>query len=199
MTTMKTLLMAAALTAGVVSTANASTITLRTDSSWLATNVAPAPGWNTNPFFNTAGWISAVSHCNDPVGGECIWYDGQFTATADAWMRRSFTISGPFTSGLLVGGIDDDADIYLNGTLIFSDHNGFSQAYGPIDVTPYLVQGLNFFAVHAIDNIPVWGQNHGFLASLDIQTPTADAVPEPSSLVLFTVGLAGLAFLRSRR
>jgi hypothetical protein len=58
---------------------------------------------------------------------------------------------------------------------------------------------LNFFAVHAFDNIPVWGQNHGFLASLDVQTPTANAVPEPSSIVLLTVGLAGWAVLRSRR
>jgi len=199
MAKIKVLLMAAALAAGVVSTANASTITIRTDTSWLATNVAPAPGWNTNPFFNTAGWVNAVAHCSDPIYGDCIWYDGQFSATAFAWLFHTFTISSPITSAILYGGIDDDADVWLNGTLIYSDHNGFAQAFGPLDVTPYLVQGLNFFAVSVIDNVPVWGQNHGYTTALTVQTADPAAVPEPSSFLLLAPGLVTLEFLRRRR
>jgi hypothetical protein len=189
-------LLAAALAVGVVSTANAATITFRTDATWLATDLEPAAGWNTDPFFNTAGWTDAVVHCSDPVYGDCIWYDGQFSATASVWLRGRFTISSPITSAFLIGGIDDDGDIYVNGTLVYSDNNGFAQAFGPIDVTAYLVQGVNFIAVSATDNVPVFGQNHTYLSSLEVQTAE---VPEPSSLLLLGSGVAALAFRRRRR
>jgi hypothetical protein len=183
----KVALVAAALAVGVVSSANASPLTIITDASWLATSVAPAAGWNTDPLFNTAGWTNAEDHCVDAVYGDCIWYDGQFSATGSVWLRKTFTISDPILSASLIGGVDDDADIYLNGFLVYSDHNGFAQAFGPLDVTAHLVQGANFLAVSASDNIPVYGQNHGFLTSLQIESPTA--VPEPASMLLLGSGL----------
>lgn len=196
----KVVLLAVALAVGVVSTANASPLTINTNASWLATNVAPAAGWNTNLLFNTVGWTNAVvviPDCHGPGLGDCIWYDGQFSATGFVWLRQTFTISSPVVSAFLIGGIDDDGDIYVNGTLVYSDHNGFAQNYGPIDITAYLVQGANFIAVNASDNIPQFGQNHAFLASLQIETQTP--VPEPASLLLVAPGLATLVFLRRRR
>src|SRR5262245_41874700 len=78
--------------------------TVVTDSSWLATNTAPAATWNTDPSFDTTGWINAsvnVPACAN--GADCIWYDGQFSATQFAWLRKTFTISSPVSSAVLVG------------------------------------------------------------------------------------------------
>jgi hypothetical protein len=193
--------MAAALTVGVVTTANAATITINTDTSWLATNIAPPAGWETNPLFNTAGWTSAVVSTVTPApcfqGADCIWFDDQTSATRFAWLRRTFSLSSPILTAFLVGGVDDDADIFVNGNLVYSVHDGFAGSFGPINVAPFLINGVNLIAVAASDNF-AFGQNHLFVAQLEIETPTE--VPEPSALVLFGSGLAALASsLRRKR
>lgn len=200
----KVILLAFALTAGVASTATASPLIINTDSSWLATNAAPAAGWNTNPAFDTTGWINAFVFDTQPdpcafTGASCIWYDGQFSATQFVWLRKTFTISDPISAATLLGGLDDDGDIYVNGTLVYADHNGFAEGAlsNPLDLTAFLVQGVNLIAVFASDNFAQFGHNHTFVASLQIETATA--VPEPASLLLLTSGLAGLAVLRRRK
>ena len=196
----KVMLLAFALAVGAASTANAVSLTINTDSSWLATNALPAATWNTDPSFNTTGWINAsvnIPACGN--GADCIWYDGQFSATRFVWLRKTFTISNPVTTAFLVGGIDDDCDIYVNGTLVFSDHNGTSQAFGPINVAPYLVQGVNLIAVAAEDNIPVFGQNHDFVASLQVQINVPVPTLSPWMLALLTLALASIAVLFIRR
>ena len=195
-------LMAAALAVAMVSTASASTITINTDTSWLTTNVAPAPGWNTNLLFNTAGWTNAFVSTVTPApcfnGADCIWYDDQPSATQFAWLRKTFTISDPFLTAFLDGGVDDDGDIYVNGFLVYSVHDGFAGnfAASPLDVAAFLVQGVNLIAVAAQDNFAN-GHNHLLAAQLKIETP--NAVPEPASLMLFATGLGALAVLRRRR
>jgi MYXO-CTERM domain-containing protein len=199
---MGVLLMAAALAVGVVSKANAATITINTDTSWLATNVAPPVGWNTNPLFNTAGWTNAFVSTVTPApcfnGADCIWFDDQNSATQFAWLRQTFTISGPILTAFLDGGVDDDADIFINGFLVYSVHDGLAGNFGPspLNVAPFLVQGTNLIAVSASDNFG-FGHNHLFVAQLEIDTPTE--VPEPFTFALLAPGLAALAGLRRRR
>lgn len=180
---------------GATSTATASTITITTDSSWLATNAAPSSGWNTNSVFDTTGWIGATEintiACIASTGAGCIWYDGQFSATQNVWLRRTFTISDPVSTAFLNGGVDDDASIWVNGSLVYSDTNGSAQNYGPIDIAAYLNQGINLVAVAAFDNFQDYGQNHAFAAKLAIVTRTA--VSEPSSLLLLSLGLVAAA------
>src|SRR5262245_44854367 len=144
---------------------------INTDATWLATNAAPAATWNTDPSFDTTGWINAS--VNIPLcfsTADCIWYDGQFSATRFAWLRKTLTISSPVSTAVLQGGIDDDCDIYVNDNLVFSDHDGVSGGWGPIDVTSNVVQGVNLIAVAAEDNIPVFGPNHDFVATLTLTT-----------------------------
>ena len=102
-------------------------------------------------------------------------------------------------TAFLDGGVDDDADVYINGFQVVNDHNGFAHGtfeLTPIDVAAFLVQGVNLIAVAAEDNIPVWGPNHTFVAQLQVQT---QGVPEPASLLLLASGLAGLAAFRRRK
>jgi hypothetical protein len=192
-----------ALAMGVASTDIAVAQTVNTDASWLATNALPAAGWNTDPSFDTTGWVNAsvnIPACS--FGADCIWYDGQFSATQFAWLRKTFTVANPVSSAILVGGIDDDCDIYVNGTQVLNDHNGVSGGWGPIDVTPYMVQGVNLIAVAGADNF-AFGQNHDFIANLTIvQSPVANvAVPTLSTWMAALLGLllASSAVLLMRR
>ncbi len=191
------ILLAFALALGAASTASAVPLIINTDTSWLATNASPAPTWNTDPSFDTTGWISAPDQLRPECTiAPCIWFDGQFSSTQFVWLRKTFTISDTVSAASLSGGVDDDADIYLNGTLVLSDDDGSATGFGPLDVAALLVPGINLIAVAASDNIPVFGQNHAFAASLRIETPSR--IPEPASLLLLGSGLAGLAFLRRR-
>lgn len=179
---------------------NAAVITVLTDASWLATNAAPAATWNTDPAFNTSTWINAnvvIPSCQ--AGSDCIWYDGQFSATANAWFRKTFSLTGTVSSAILAGGVDDDADIFINGVQVLNDHNGLAGNFGPLDVTSLLVSGVNLIAAHAIDNVPVFGQNHAFASQLTVNT-ISNAVPLPGVLSLLLIGLSGLVVVqRSRR
>lgn len=190
--------LALALALASASTATATPLIINTDASWLATNAQPAATWESDPLFDTTDWINALVQLRPECTlAPCIWYDGQFSSTQFVWLRKTFTISDPVSSAFLDGGTDDDADVYVNGTLVVNDINGFASNFGPLDVTALLVQGVNLIAVAASDNIPVYGQNHAFAASLQIQTP--NPVPEPASLLLLGSGLAGLAFFRRRK
>jgi hypothetical protein len=198
----KVTLLALAVTVGVATTATATPLIINSNSTWLATNTLPASTWNSDPSFDTTGWINAFewnpSSCY--AGASCIWYDQQFSATRYVWLRKTFTLSAPVLSAFLDGGVDDDADVYINGIRVVSDHNGFAHgtfAPTPIDIAAFLLQGVNLIAVAAEDNIPVWGRNHTFVAQLQIDTAQT-AVPEPASLVLLASGLAGLTVLRRR-
>ena len=191
-------LLAFALAVGAASTATAAPLIINTDTSWLATNALPAPTWESDPLFDTTGWVNAVDlgipGC--PGGAACIWYDGQFSGTQFAWLRKTFTISDPILTALLIGGVDDDADVYINGALVYSDHNGTAQNFGPLNVAAFLTQGVNVIAVAAADNFPQFGQNHAFAASLQIETTR---VPEPASFLLLALGLAGLGFSHRKK
>src|SRR4051812_45941827 len=88
-TTLTCVALTIAFVAGHASIAHAATITISTDGSWLAKNTVPGAGWNTSASFDTTadgGWIGASVNIADCNGDQdCIWYDGQFSTTEQAY------------------------------------------------------------------------------------------------------------------
>ncbi|NQU20416.1 MAG: PEP-CTERM sorting domain-containing protein [Candidatus Nealsonbacteria bacterium] len=167
---------------------------LGTDSSWLA--MAPEgnregqpihsvgsafeaanPGWKTDLALDTSAWSSA-----QPRPGGAIWGPG---ADTPVYLRKTFTLSDPVEDVALLAIADDDALIYINGTLVAADADGLCSGLGPIDVTGYMLPGENLIAVKAHDS---YGVGETFYARL-----IGTVVPEPSTLVLLGMGALGLA------
>jgi hypothetical protein len=195
----KRLILSIALIVATASIAEAAILVIDTDAAWQAKNSTPGAGWNTNVAFDTAadgGWQAAQNNASPPCGinGCMIWWDGQFSATEQVWLRRTFVLNGPVVSAFIQGGVDDDATIWVNGTVIYNVFDGLAGPFGPIDIAPFLVPGNNLIAVFADDNFNN-GQNHQFTARLTIETSEpAVQVPAMSLSVGVFTGLLLLAF-----
>ena len=197
----KRLMLSVCLVVATASVAQASSIVIKTDETWLAKNSEPGAGWNFVFAFNTAadgGWQAASNNSGLPCPefGCMSWWDGQFSNTEQVWLRRTFVVDGPVVSADITGGIDDDAMIWINGFLVYNVFDGLAGGF-TVDIAQYLVPGNNLIAAFADDNL-FWGHNHQFTARLTIETASPTAVPEPSPMLLVVSGL-GLAMFATRR
>jgi hypothetical protein len=122
----------------------------RTSQTWRYTTTAPGAAWFDPPFDDAAwqsgpGGFGATDTRFARVGTE--W------KTADIWLRRTIDVpTGPLTSPHLRVFHDDDAEVYVNGTLAATlpgNNNGF--AYVPLTgaARAALRPGKNTLAVHA--------------------------------------------------
>jgi hypothetical protein len=178
---------------------------LATDASWLVTPTAPGAGWNTSAAFNTSSWqnASVLYNVSDYLGpgyvAQALWSSGgQFSPTETTlWARRVWNLAALPISAALVAGFDDDADLWINGVQVVSDHNGVANNVGPVDLLPYLSLGDNLIAFTASDNWPVYGYNHAAWVQIDGQP--GGAVPEPQTAALMFAGLMATAASVRRR
>ena len=199
------LILSIGLIVATASVAEASSVVIDTDAAWLAKNSLPGAGWNTTFAFDTTAdgvWRAAQNNASLPCGinGCMIWWDGQFSATEQVWLRRTFVLDGPVVSAFIQGGADDDATIWVNGTIVYNVADGTAGNFGPIDIAPFLVPGNNLIAVFGDDNL-AFGQNHQFTARVTIETAAVAPVPVPAmsppvsvvmGLLLLAVGIYAL-------
>lgn len=197
--------LAALALAAAAALAPAGAVTLtNTDASWQVSTVAPSAGWNSSTVFDTSSWSPAILLYNvsDYLGpsytAKAIWSSGgQFSQTETTiWARQVFQLASLPASAALVAGFDDDADVWVNGSLVISDHNGIANNVGVPNLLPYLTVGDNLVAFVVSDNYPVHGHNHAAWLQIDAQIA---AVPEPTTYALMLAGLAATAFTVRRR
>ena len=188
-----------------VATPSAAAVLTATDSSWKVTASAPgASNWNSSAVFNDSAWQSAtvlynVSDYLPGYAAKGIWSSGgQYSESeTQIWARGVFNLGTLPLAAWLDSAFDDDGDIYVNGSHVVSNHDGVAGwASKSLDLTPYLVLGNNLIAFTATDNYRTYGYNHAAWAQIDARFAQ---VPEPMSLALLAVGLAGLAATRARK
>ena len=197
-------LAALALAAAACAPAHAAAL-LATDTSWKVTTLAPSAGWQSVSGLDTSSWEWATTlydvadYLGPTYSAKAIWTSGgQFSATETAiWGHRVFNLAALPISASLEGGFDDDVDLWVNGNLVVSDHNGIANNVGVADLLPYLQLGDNVIAFAATDNYPVYGYNHAAWVQIDGQA--APAIPEPQTYALMLAGLAATAVMARRR
>jgi hypothetical protein len=117
---------------------------------WHYTTTKPDVGWF-GPRFNDGRWKTG------PAGFGVEGRTGAALRTKwdspEIWLRRTFDSKAPTKSGQLALTIhhDDDAEVYLNGTLIKSlkrHTNNYQLALLDSDARGLLKQGSNTLAVH---------------------------------------------------
>lgn len=150
------------------------------------------PGWNSSltysepPATDGATWRNAihVDHSEalrTPLdGSQTIWYDGLGSnGSTPSYFRKTFRLSAKPAHAILEFGADDDAQVYLNGTLVIDDANRATdirsvENASAIDVTEYLREGDNLLAVKAQDS---YGFREWIMARLDVQSAPEPATP----------------------
>lgn len=201
MNTWSSLLRAAVVGVGLLGAAasGSAAVVVATNNSWQVTAMAPAgAGWNSSASFDASTWEAATElYSVDGTTAKGIWSSaGQYsTSQTTIWVRKVFSLSSLPFSALLKSGFDDDGDLYINGVKVVDDHNGFANN-SFADVTAHLTTGDNVIAFQVSDNYPVYGYNHSAWAYIDASFPSQ--VPEPVSLALIGLGLAGIAATRRR-
>lgn len=169
---------------------------------WEAADV----GWNTSLTFDdsdAAGWHVPVFRDVTRYGSTAtnhIWADDpQGAGDTPGYFRKVFTLDADPVLALLGGAvgttdsvIDDDAQIWVNGTLVFDDRDGVATTIGVEDVTAHLHEGQNLIAIKAHDT---FGADEHFSLILRIDP----AVPEPTTPLLLLVAAAAGCGLAQRR
>lgn len=189
-----------------------------TDSSWKVRSASTAPSyslytngdwttgdWNSSLTFDDSGWNSATELYDlnalgypqySPAKG--IWDGPQYDTAYNTqmWARFVFNLSSLPLSALLTNGFDDDGDIYINGTLVVSDHNGYANN-STADITSYLVLGDNLIAYTVADNYAYWNwYNHSSWVHVDA---VAASAPEPETYAMLGLGLGLMGWMAKRK
>lgn len=113
------------------------------DSTWLTT-VAPSSGL-------CPGGIDPIL----PIGritdnGALPMWTQSPIEFSTVYFRKEFKLNHP-TKGFVRVLFDDDGEVYVNGNLVLVSNNGFVEGVQYVDVSQYLVNGLNIVSLKGTD------------------------------------------------
>jgi hypothetical protein len=191
----------ASLLLGAVAS-SAAPLSIDSGASYLA--IAPGPNQAGNNNILTAGLVFEAAN---PDWNTSLSYDDSLwtpfpgdwmpTGVSPMYLRKEFMLGTPTAGSITGGGADDDAQIWVNGTLVYNDINGLSGLIPGIDILPFLVAGNNLIAIKAHNSFG--GGDFFSLSGFADSEPLASSVPEPASLTLVGGGIACAIYRRRRQ
>lgn len=142
-------------------------LVVQSNNTWTAKIYGAAQGWNTDINFTDSNWVGTT------IGGTInnrgsnfeatplIWHagaramgnnKGMRSGAPNTYFRKVFNLNTVPALVLMDVLFDDYGDVYINGNLVYSDPSSCSTSETAInkDVTPYLQEGNNLIAVHAL-------------------------------------------------
>lgn len=163
---------------------SAPSLNIVSDSTWKS-NGQLESGY-TNPGFDDSGWSSTIikSYPYPPQNwipdtiARHMWHSD--VSDLHVYMRKTFTLSNDVASAVVYLRGDDGFNFYVNGTLVDSYSSSPWGYLHTVDISSYLQQGENVFAVEAWDVITI---NRSMVVDARI-----NIVPVPGSLVLGAIG-----------
>ena len=191
-------------------------VNVLSDNTWKS-NASAVAHWQYLGF-DDSGWSNARAPYPLSTGqtaqtllpgtaAKAMWHDPESASvygtegSNNAYFRKTFFLdisdASASRTGLARVFVDDDFELYVNDHLAYTDNNGVADKH-LIDFSSLLRNGFNAFAVHAADGR--LSQPHDQVYEMflfdGLISVGARRVPEPSSVLLLSLGLLGLLHRR---
>lgn len=191
--------------------AHAATITFSSVGTATDPNQTNSTGLNTIPIAKHPAWADALA------GSQWVSYQMSGDPSAPDFFQvmngtivtftQTFFITGPQLMGFINVMADDSTTVIMNGIVLMMEASQVGNTYltcsdtpigclspTTVNLTPALHSGLNTLQFEVAQrHMAAFGLDYSGSAS------TLAATPEPSTVALFGIGLAGLSLMLTRR